>query len=589
MVTKPISNSQAAGSTAPVPHAAWTAARRDILEAFAAGEHLVALIGPSGVGKSLLLREIENSLRSPEFPVLRLERAEWVDAAVAPQVLLVDDAGRMADTALKQLANRVVGFTVVTGLPSFTARLENLPHRVVELKPLRPADVAAYVTLRLTRMGLDRTRLGRGTLEALDEAATGVPGRLNLLIGASFLVADMAGSQEVRPEHVSEAVALRAEAFGPSAEDEAVPPAAPEDAPDPAMEHGAEPLPESPPDEAPPAASPGSRGTEARVAPRGWTLQAHADRPWGERLSAVGAVVVIIGGLGWLLLSNHRGPTQPMAPLAPVAPVEAFGPPAAADSPAAQATTTAEAPQQAGHESTPAAPAEQAKGALPRGAMVRVVITYPRGTAEAAQRASALSAELDQAGLSAGEPFPIARPPEQPELNYFFREDRDAALRVRQAGATQIGQAMPRLGPIGTTLPRPGTIELGLPATAGTTDERPPPAEEPEMPAPSAAILAGPHDNAVLPAEALERGVNLTWLAPGETEPGCCFVEVVAIGGWEGRPREAFAGYAEAADQQLVRLSRPGRYAWRVLTVSRVARRYTATPWRHFVLGEAPS
>ncbi|MFH5925318.1 hypothetical protein [Roseomonas xinghualingensis] len=581
-----------------MPHAAWTAARRDILEAFAAGEHLVALIGPSGVGKSLLLREIENSLRSPEFPVLRLERAEWVDAAVAPQVLLVDDAGRMADTALKQLANRVVGFTVVIGLPSFRARLETLPHRVVELGPLRPADVAAYVALRLTRMGLDRARLARGTLEALAEAAGGIPGQMNLLIGASFLVADMAGSQEVRPEHVNEAAALRAESLGLPAE------GAPTVAP-PEMAVEAEPPPapsQQPAQPAEPAAPPPAGLSAASSQPPGARpavplldrlRDALADRPWAERLSGVAAVIVISAGLGWLLFSDFRGPSQPMGPIAPQAPLHALGPPPTAEGASVPGTAMAEAPQQApqqaGAESTPAAPAEQATGAaLPTGAMVRVVITYPRGIAEATQRASALSSELDRAGLSVGEPFPISRPPSGPELSYFFREDRDAALRVRQAGAAQLGQTAPRLGPVGTTLPRPGTIELGLPASAGASDERPPPAEEPEMPAPSAAILSGPHDGAVLSAEAGQQGVTLSWLAPGETEPGCCFVEVVAIGGWEGRPREVFAGYAEAADQQLVRLNRPGRYAWRVLTVSRAARRYTATPWRHFVLGEAP-
>ena len=50
-----------------------------------------------------------------------------------------------------------------------------------------------------------------------------------------------------------------------------------------------------------------------------------------------------------------------------------------------------------------------------------------------------------------------------------------------------------------------------------------------------------------------------------------------------------YNAYAEAPDQQMVQLSGPGRYAWRVLTVSRAARRYSASPWRQFAIGGAPS
>ncbi|MFC7555025.1 hypothetical protein ACFQU7_26495 [Pseudoroseomonas wenyumeiae] len=101
--------------------------------------------------------------------------------------------------------------------------------------------------------------------------------------------------------------------------------------------------------------------------------------------------------------------------------------------------------------------------------MVRVVITYPRGAAGATERAAALSAELEQAGLSAGAPFPLSRPVTASSLSYFFREDRAAALRVQELAGERLSQAVPRLGTVEGALPRPGAIEVELSATDTST------------------------------------------------------------------------------------------------------------------------
>ncbi|HEY8611091.1 MAG TPA: hypothetical protein VIL69_07350 [Roseomonas sp.] len=582
-----------------MPHGAWTAARRDILEAFAAGERLIALIGPPGVGKSRLLREIENSLRSPEFRVLRLESGEWADAATAPQVLLVDEAGRMDDATLEQLADRLVGFTVLVGLPAFAERLEALQHRIVELGPLRTADIPAYVAARLAGTGLDEARLADGTVAALAEASGGIPRLLNLLIGTSFLVADIAGSREVRPEHVREAAALRTEmsAYEASREPAALLSGS---------EEAASQQPAAPPPpiiQASPSRSLAPVSTLVEPPP---ALPAPA-RAHGH-LAVAAAVLMLGGGLAWYASQGRQ------ASFGPDAPVPASGQPAVPSPPATQGGGTAapgsartEPAGEPAREVAPAAaPASGPAGApgapesgtgteqpgstaaLPSGAMVRVVITYPRGTAGAAQRAATLTTELDRAGLSVGVPFPISRPAAGPELSFFFREDRDAALQVRRIGGAQLAQAVPRLRPAGAALPRPGTIEVGLPGTTAAPDDGPYFPEEGEAPAPEPATLSGPPNGAVLSTDAAQRGVALSWRVAGEARPGCCFVEVVALGG-ENNGREVFAAYSEAADQQIARLDRPGRYAWRILTVSRAARRYTASPWRHFVLGEAPS
>jgi hypothetical protein len=608
MVAGSISTPQTASGAAPVPHAAWAAARRDILEAFAAGEHLIALLGPDGVGKSLLLQDIENSLRSPEFHVQRLLGDEWTQGAPPAQVLLVDEADRLDDAALKQLAHRVTGFAVLVGRPGFAARLASLPHRVVELEPLRAAEIPAYVTLRLGRMGLERGRLSKGALTALAEQAGGVPGRLNLLIGASFLAADIAGAQEVEAEHVAEAAALRAEppAGGPPARNAAPP--FPERAP------RAEPPPQPPRRETRPSGEPPSEGPPFRASepsmPESQSPESQMPESqmperlvgrglpgsWNERIAAAAAILVIGAAIAWLVFPARPG--GPGLPQTPDRPFTVTGRPAAddftaprpawTDPEAADAAEAADAPPGGLAASGGAGGQQAASAPLPPGAMVRVVITYPRGTAEASQRATALSGELRGAGLSVGEPFPISRAPGEPAISYFFREDREAALRVQQLGATELGQAVPRLGPVGATLPRPGAIEVGLPAAAIARDERPEPAEEPDAPAPEAVTPANPPNGALLHTEAAQQGVTLSWRGPVEARRDCCFVEVVAVEGG-GAPREVFAAYAEAPDQQVVRPSKPGLYAWRVLTVSRAARRYTASPWQHFMLGEAPS
>lgn len=561
MVAGSISMSQFAGGAAAVPHHAWMEARGAILGAFEAGEPLLLLLGPSGVGKSRLLREIEEALTPAASDIQRLESGEWVDPEKLPRALLVDEAGRMDDAMLEQLAQRREGFTLLAGLPAFEERLAALPHRVVRLGPLRSEDVPAYVTARMAATGLDGSRLADGTVPALAEAAGGLPSLLNLLVGTSFLMADMVASQQVTPAHVREAAALRDDMA--SLENSALPEADPIPPPLPPAEAAA-----PPPVQAAPVADTEPKAPEPA-----------AQTPLSGRLALVALVLLVGGGLAWTVSQRAQEPSAaaPVLPMPSQAVEVAPTGTAVPDAPPAQAGSEA----QGGAGSTAAAAPTEG---LPSGAMVRVVITYPRGTAGAAERASALATELDGAGLTAGAPFPLSRPVAASGLSYFFLEDREAALRVQGLGGAKLAQAKPRLGAVEGALPRPGAIEVELAATDGALEEQPPAAEGPEAPAPEPAELAEPADEATLALNMAQRGILLSWRA-AEAEPGCCFVEVVALG--RGTTRAVFATYAEAPDQQSVRLSRPGRYAWRILTVSRAAKRYSASPWRHFTIGEA--
>ena len=560
-----------------MPHAAWAAARRAILQAFATGEHLVALLGPAGVGKTCLLREIEAALRPQAIRVLRLESGDAaedaLEAAPDTEVLLVDEADRMSESALEAVAEREGCFAVLVGLPPLARRLAPWPHRIVELPPLPEGEIRSYLTARMIIAELDAERLTDGAAAALAELSGGTPRLLNLLLAMGFHEADMTGEGKVLGSHIREAAALRAEAAEALSGND-LPPARP--APEKADDAGR-------------AARPSDAQPVQRTFGRALTLAPPPpaeERPARSRLApaalAVGASLVI-GGLTWLTLREAPQPA-----------VRAGGTRQSDAGAAAPPGTPGSATAGAAPSGQPAsaAPARPAGSNLPAGAMVRVVVTYPRGAGEGTRRAATLAASLSGAGIAVGAPFPVSRASGGPALSYFFREDREAALRV--AGLGGLDGAAAQLGPLGGPAPRPGTIEVALAQPGAAAEDRDPPAAEEDLPAPVAAALAYPPEGATLPADAAWRGVVLAWSTPGDNRPGCCFIEVVSLGAGtpgEGAPgfREAFAAYAEAPDQQMVQLSGPGRYAWRVLTVSRAARRYSASPWRQFAIGGAPS
>ncbi|MFC0384038.1 hypothetical protein [Muricoccus vinaceus] len=564
----------------PVPHAGWTAARDAVLQAFAKGEHIAALLGPAGVGKTLLLRELEAALRARSIRVLRLDHGDGAEGALeaAPdtEALLIDEADRMGEAALEEAAERRGCFTVLVGLPVLARRIAPWPHRVVELLPLPAAEVPSYLAARMAGTGLRGTRLTEEAGVELAGLSGGTPRLLNTLLAMAFHEADMTDAVEVRAEHVRDAAALRAEMpeRNPAPETAPAEPAPPD--PPPCRETGTT-LRAPPAAEASPPASPASPRTLSLAVAPGTASQARSRRP---AAILAGTALLLLGGLAWLEWRKQADTTSPEVVL-----------PRAA-TPAAEAERRAEGPAPPAAVSSKPAMAEAAQApGLPDGALVRVVITYPRGVAEAGRRGAALSAALGQAGVSAGAPFPVSRPPTGPEVSYFFREDRDAALRVRGMGGLE--GALPVLGSTAGTAPRPGTIEVALSTPGATGEERDGPLPEDAAPgwAPPPAVPVYPPAGAALTAGAASRGLLMTWAAT-EARPGCCFVEVMFLGGPgtpDGPPREAFAAYAEAPEQQLVQLPAAGSYAWRVLTVSAAARRYTASPWRHFVLGAAPS
>lgn len=91
---------------------------------------------------------------------------------------------------------------------------------------------------------------------------------------------------------------------------------------------------------------------------------------------------------------------------------------------------------------------------------IRVVISYPRGNLKAAARAAEIARTLTTMGFLAEDPIPVLNRIAQPEINFFFVQDRDGAMEISHKFASEFGQ--PRLIVLSprSAIPRPGTVEI---------------------------------------------------------------------------------------------------------------------------------
>jgi hypothetical protein len=551
-------------------HAAWRATEKALFAAVTQGAGLVALLGGPGVGKTLMLEALERRLRADGLTPQRLDFGDLASPEDAAPVLLVDEAGRIDDQVLAALAAAPDRVAVLAALPGFAARLEGLPHRVVRLPGLRAEDVEHYVTARLAALEVPRARMGPDAVAALGLESAGVPRLLNVLIGSSLFTAGLEKAERVSGDHVRSAAGMHALSAVRVrvAETPQRPPVRVVE-----PEREPEPEPELEPVVAeaavPVVAEMPARNT-GRVEPT--PARSRGLLPW----LAAGVVLGLIGAAGaWVMLgpgSGGRllGGREPE--LRPVA--------------LAQAEEAARPPAPPPPVVPPEAP--DVVPALPVAPPARIVLTYPRGDQNAAQRGEALAVALRAAGRTVAAPFPVSQAGGQEVLRYFFLEDREMALAVG-AKAGQAPQAH-RLGlvPDGAPLPRPGTVEWALPAAGGraaareaaVSDTAAASARLPEAPRPEA-----PAPGAVLAAARLPLEVELRWRVPAATTASpCCFVEVMGLedGAWQ----EVFSGYALLPDRHAVPLTSARGYAWRVTLVSREGPRYAAGRWTRFTVQE---
>jgi hypothetical protein len=100
--------------------------------------------------------------------------------------------------------------------------------------------------------------------------------------------------------------------------------------------------------------------------------------------------------------------------------------------------------------------------ALPAEALVRVVLTYPRGDLAAAQLGAELARVLRMGGLGVGGPFPVAPRTAKNGISYYFIQDAGAATDILQRLHGEYGDAKLVRLPRAAGQPPPGTIEITL-------------------------------------------------------------------------------------------------------------------------------
>jgi hypothetical protein len=151
--------------------------------------------------------------------------------------------------------------------------------------------------------------------------------------------------------------------------------------------------------------------------------------------------------------------TEPRSDSAPASPELQAGP-----SPGPDSLEALNAPPNATVPPAPPAPSGNAPQLLPDNVPIRVVVSYAPRSAAARQEAAGVVRLLRGGGLVASDPAPAARVAGKAGITYFFAEDRDGARRVEHDLGQGFGPSrLSRAGP-GAPLPRPGTIEVLVPA-----------------------------------------------------------------------------------------------------------------------------
>lgn len=198
------------GVESAVAHRGWSMARDEILTALGEGPCVVALLGAAGTGKTLLLAEIARRLGQEGWAARLYPRGDVPLDPAAGGILLVDEAARMGDETLEDVARSPGIRIVLAGLPGFADRLEKRATvRVVPLEPMTVPEMHAFVAAQLDQAAHRRDSFEPEAIERLASRSGGIPRVLNQLARAALFLAASAGRPEVTVADIEEAVALR--------------------------------------------------------------------------------------------------------------------------------------------------------------------------------------------------------------------------------------------------------------------------------------------------------------------------------------------------------------------------------------------
>lgn len=177
-----------------------TAAQRAAVAKLACGCEqaggIALLCGPSGVGKTTVLAEIAAAI-GPRRSVGLADAAHWAEAAMLPDIVLVDDAHLADETTLARLLQRcrdrkpaaclvLAGSGRLFTLMTRDTRLEQAVRIRVALPVFTAAETRRLVEATLARAAGRPVGVAEATARAVHEIAAGAP-------AAAVRLAELAG------------------------------------------------------------------------------------------------------------------------------------------------------------------------------------------------------------------------------------------------------------------------------------------------------------------------------------------------------------------------------------------------------------
>jgi hypothetical protein len=215
-----------AGESA-IQHLGWCKAYDDLMAQLAAGPVFLALLGPAGTGKTWLLQAVLAALREQGQPAVLVQRGELSLEAAAGTVVLVDEAARMDDARLAQLAGAREASIVLAGLPAFASRLGQLAHppAIVPLASLPFRDLPGFVASWLVARGVPTEVLDERAARRLFDHSGGVPRLVVQFLRAALAMNGQVGAAAIGADQLDEVAALRLgeSGAGPAAAAEGMP------------------------------------------------------------------------------------------------------------------------------------------------------------------------------------------------------------------------------------------------------------------------------------------------------------------------------------------------------------------------------
>jgi hypothetical protein len=193
-------------ANAIVPHRNWTAARDRALEAVRRGTKMTGILGPPGVGKTLLLEDLARTLEASGVDVWLLPPGEAAYGADEDGVVLIDEDCRLNGEAWARMF-RSPGRYVIAGQPMLAEYLRTFPYGVetVFINPIDADEAAPFIMAQLLHFGEPTELFSRAAVSRLTERAGGIPQMLSTLARSALHLAHTEQADTVRPRHVDEA------------------------------------------------------------------------------------------------------------------------------------------------------------------------------------------------------------------------------------------------------------------------------------------------------------------------------------------------------------------------------------------------